>query len=137
MIERSFVIPGLPIAKGRARTTRYATFTPERTRKAEAHALACYLDSCGHLPPYVGPVTVSCRFVFPIPKSWSKAKKAAALSGEMSHTQRPDLDNLLKLVTDAINTHAYTDDAQIVSFGDSAKLWGNVGATYVTLEVSE
>jgi Holliday junction resolvase RusA-like endonuclease len=133
MTVRTFIIPGAPVAKARARVTRYATFTPKRTLDAQAHALACYLDSCGSLPPFDGPVSVDCRFVFPVAKSWSKAKKAAALSGELRHTQKPDIDNLAKLVTDSINERAYADDAQIVALL-AHKLWGNVPATYVTLE---
>ena len=38
------------------------------------------------------------------------------------HTQRPDLDNLVKLVKDALNGLAWHDDSQIVSLSAN-KLW--------------
>jgi Holliday junction resolvase RusA-like endonuclease len=41
----------------------------------------------------------------------------------MAHTSRPDLDNLIKTVLDALNGIAYTDDKQIVRLG-ATKAYG-------------
>ena len=35
--------------------------------------------------------------------------------GKISHTKKPDLDNLVKLVLDAYNGVLYDDDSQIIS----------------------
>lgn len=40
------------------------------------------------------------RFNVPMPKSWSKKKKA--MYNRLPHMQRPDLDNYLKAVFDAV-----------------------------------
>lgn len=48
-------------------------------------------------------------FLFDIPKSWSKKKR----ENTTWHTSRPDSDNLLKGVKDALNGIAYIDDAQV------------------------
>ena len=59
-------------------------------------------------------------FVMPMPKSWSKKKKAEFL-GE-PHQQKPDVDNLTKALLDAI----YDDDAHIWDIR-TTKIWGEVG----------
>jgi Holliday junction resolvase RusA-like endonuclease len=45
------------------------------------------------------------------PTSWSK-KKRESMTGE-GMTSRPDIDNLYKSVTDAMNGIVYCDDSQI------------------------
>ena len=57
------------------------------------------------------------RTVKVLPKSWSsKPKKwqAAALAGQERPTKKPDGDNVLKAIADALNEIVYIDDAQIV-----------------------
>jgi Holliday junction resolvase RusA-like endonuclease len=48
----------------------------------------------------------------------------------MPHTQRPDLDNLVKLACDALNGLMWTDDAQVACVS-AAKVWGSEGRTDV------
>lgn len=50
-----------------------------------------------------------CQIIFyiPMPKSWSK-KKQSEMDGH-AHTKKPDIDNLLKALMDAI----FTDDSHI------------------------
>ena len=67
-------------------------------------------------------------FVLPMPKSWSK-KKRARLEGE-PHTQRPDLDNLLKALMDAI----YKEDSHIHALASVSKIWGAEGRIIVISE---
>lgn len=74
------------------------------------------------------PVTVGVTFHMPIPKS--KRKKVAI--GD-PHTIRPDLDNLLKLTTDASNGLLFVDDSQIHSISAS-KVYGDVPMTVLTIE---
>ena len=52
---------------------------------------------------------------FPIPKSTRKKDVPAMRTGEIRPTKRPDLDNILKAVSDALNGIAYKDDSQIVA----------------------
>ena len=60
-------------------------------------------------------------FWLPMPPTWSKAKRAR-MRGE-PHTQRPDIDNLLKAALDAI----YQEDAHIWR-GGAEKRWADDGA---------
>lgn len=41
-------------------------------------------------------------------------KKTAMLSGELLPTKKPDIDNIVKAVLDALNEVAYRDDTQVV-----------------------
>ena len=61
-------------------------------------------------------------FVLPMPRSWSK-KKRADMAGK-PHTHKPDLSNLLKALEDAV----YTDDARIWHYSTISKVWGVDGA---------
>ena len=49
-----------------------------------------------------------------IPKSFSKKAREAALAALIRPTTRPDGDNYLKGVLDALNGILWTDDARIV-----------------------
>lgn len=49
-----------------------------------------------------------------IPKSWSKKKKEAALENILRPTSRPDTDNYVKGVLDALNGLVVKDDSCIV-----------------------
>lgn len=62
----------------------------------------------------------SIIFVLPMPKSWSKKKKAEYDS--KPHEQKPDLDNLCKSLLDAI----YEDDSHIHTL-NLKKIWGYDG----------
>ena len=72
------------------------------------------MESAG-IETATGPVRIEARAIFTIPKSWPKSKKQAALVGEVQHTGKPDADNVLKIVGDALNGIVWADDSQIVS----------------------
>lgn len=92
-------------------------YTPARTRTAEADVIALVADQAPP-EPLSGPVRVWVDSFLPIPKSWSKTKTEAAALGEVRPTSRPDLDNLVKLVVDAMTRAGYwRDDSQIVEMG--------------------
>lgn len=63
--------------------------------------------------PPTGPVEVLVRFHLPVPPSWPKWKKAAALDGRLRAQRKPDLDNYLKLLLDGLNGIWWKDDGQI------------------------
>lgn len=65
----------------------------------------------------------SVIFVLPMPSSWSQ-KKRTAMMGQ-PHQQKPDLDNLVKALLDAV----YRDggcDGEVSSYSAS-KIWGDIG----------
>ena len=60
------------------------------------------------------PIEVECRFYFSPPKSYTKTKLKQISRKQMLYTKKPDVDNLFKGVTDALNGVIYKDDSQIV-----------------------
>ena len=50
----------------------------------------------------------------PIPQSKSRRVKADMLEGRTRPAKKPDCDNIIKIICDALNGLAYRDDAQIV-----------------------
>ncbi len=105
----SFIVQGIPVAKGRPKFVvrgRYASaYTPKKTREAEDD----FRKQCRHAAPeepLEGPLKISIVF---------HMKKPKVMKGFSHHIKRPDVDNLLKLVLDSMNGVFYKDDSQIVS----------------------
>lgn len=69
------------------------------------------------------PLDVGVWFVLPIPQSWSKKKKERAVAGEIMPDGRPDLDNYIKAVLDALNGVVWEDDSAIVEI-TARKVYG-------------
>jgi Holliday junction resolvase RusA-like endonuclease len=61
-----------------------------------------------------GPLRVRLEFLFPVPRSWPKWKRAAALEGSWRHQGSVDVDNLGKLALDALQPGWFADDRQVV-----------------------
>lgn len=98
-----FTIPGPPIPKGRPRHTKNggATYTPARTKQAEAVTAAEFRRQIvGYGPPRPGVFRISCAF----------------------HVRRDDsdIDNLLKMVMDGLQGVAYLNDKQVKAVGGLA-----------------
>ena len=111
-----FTVPMKPIGKGRPRVVRVngrsITYTPVTTARAEGNIkLFAWIAGIKSLD---GPVVMEVICSFRPPSSMSKKKRAAALTGEILPTKRPDIDNICKLCADALNGIGYQDDAQIV-----------------------
>ena len=64
-------------------------------------------------PPFEGPLAVRIFAMMPIPASWSKRDRAAALNGTLYPMTSPDGDNIAK-VLDALNKVVFLDDKQVV-----------------------
>ena len=124
MRKIEFFVPGAPVGKGRPRAARRGTgvvmFTPEKTAGYEALVAATASNAmraeAGPLftgPLFTGPLEAVLEMRIPIPASWSKAHKAAALAGAELPTSKPDIDNVAKAILDACNGVVFRDDAQV------------------------
>lgn len=96
-------IPMVPVAKGRPRFGNGRTFTPKKTKDAE-NLIQAVVKKQFKLKPFDGPLRVEVVFMFERPKS-SKNEYPIV---------RPDLDNIFKLVADALNGILWKDDSQII-----------------------
>lgn len=109
----SFVIPMKPMGKERPRLSRGIVYTPAKTQSYENFIKACYIEQCGDA--YFGERSIELHvkaYVLPLTK-FRKSETAAALEGELKPNSKPDADNILKIILDALNELAYADDRTI------------------------
>jgi Holliday junction resolvase RusA-like endonuclease len=99
-------MPGPPRGKGRPRTRvvgSFATiFTDSKTRAYETELKRCGVQAMHGRDPVDEAISVVVRAFMPIPESWSRKKREAALSGDIMPTSGIDLDNIVKMI-DGLN----------------------------------
>jgi len=114
-VSGEIVVPGVPVAQPRQRHTRNGhNYIPK------SHAIWDYksrivkaFEETGADPiPRGTPVRLRVNFWFPRPKS--KVWKTKPMPS-YPHTSKPDVDNLVKAVADALNGRLFHDDSQIAS----------------------
>lgn len=131
----TFTVHGVPKGKGRPRFARMGnfvkTYTDQKTQIAEGDIKLAYLNTKDRpQEPISNQISLSVSFFMPIPASLS-AKKQSALNGSY-HSKKPDIDNLLKAVLDALNGVAFRDDSLICSVV-CFKVYNTVPKTVVTI----
>lgn len=133
MASVKFSISGAPKPMPRARVTKRGTFNERSATKHKQDIGYIARDAFrkADTAAFTGPVALTCTFVFPWPQSVSE--KAKRLAGSHHHVQRPDGDNLMKLVKDALNGIAYKDDSQVCQ-ALFIKMWGVEPATHIMVE---
>lgn len=115
----AFTTPGAPQGKARARTCRNGhTYTPDNTVLYENLVKTEFLRQCGRGQRIRSDdtrraISMQITAVYPVPASYPKRDKVAALAGDLLPTKKPDADNVAKVIADALNGLAYDDDAQI------------------------
>jgi Holliday junction resolvase RusA-like endonuclease len=124
-------IPGDPQGWQRTRTGNGLHFTAPETR-AYQNTIR-WLAKAAHMEVITGPVSVVIEAHYRIPDSATKKRKAAMLAGEEYPLKKPDIDNVVKNVLDALNMSAWTDDAQVVSLNVS-KVWSDNPRVEVCVE---
>lgn len=106
-------IPGRIGGKGRPRFSRATghTYTPAKTVSDEGIVRSFASAAMAGRPLVVGAVNLELGIYRSYPKSWSAKRREAAIY----ITGKPDLDNVMKLVADALNGIVYGDDSQIAT----------------------
>lgn len=115
---QTFTIPGEPVGKGRPRFGRTKnggvhTYTPDKTAKYESLVTRCYRAAIGYTVKHA-PVGVEIDAYFTIPKSYSRKRVQDITEERELPMKKPDCDNIVKVILDALNGVAYTDDKQVV-----------------------
>ena len=120
MQELKFEIPGSPIGQGRPKFSTInghpKAYDPEKSRnyKAYVRMLATQAMKETGFEMIDGPCVLDIIAYFEVPKSKSKKFREAALLDQERPTKKPDADNIVKAIQDALNGLAYKDDAYIV-----------------------
>jgi Holliday junction resolvase RusA-like endonuclease len=123
-----------PKAKARARTIskngRTWSYSPKTTVDAE-NAIKSktyeYMKE-NHMPYITKPMVVEMVFHMPIQKS-----KVKQILNTSPHLQKPDIDNLMKLVLDALNEVAYEDD-RLIHTVKGKKMYSNTPGIRISIK---
>ncbi|SFJ74768.1 RusA family crossover junction endodeoxyribonuclease [Succinivibrio dextrinosolvens] len=118
----SFFVPGKPRGKGRPRFFKGHAVTDSKTREYEALVGERAQAAMNDLARCIGlkeadaiidkPCDVYVVAFFAVPKSYSKVKRECALN-QVLKPNKPDADNIAKIVLDGMNGIAFSDDAHV------------------------
>lgn len=104
-----------PQGKARPRFTREGrAYTPKKTANYERFVREIFLEC---YPRWSKPLETDLKITvlafFEPAESYSKKKKADCLEGLIRPHKKPDVDNIAKVVLDALNGLVYADDKQV------------------------
>jgi Holliday junction resolvase RusA-like endonuclease len=111
----AFTVNDTPKPAARPRFARRGdkvfTYLPKGDQENRNSIRDAFLDMVGDsFEPLGSPLRLTVTAWLPMPKSIPKKRQETALP-----SRRPDLDNFIKQVEDALNHYAFVDDAQIVT----------------------
>jgi len=115
MIE--FTVYGEPIAQARPKATtingHVRMYDPKKSRDFKDYVK---LVASENAPRSLleGPLSMRVQIFRPTPKSFSKRKTAQAEAGEIRPITKPDVDNYIKAIKDALKNVIWKDDSQVV-----------------------
>ena len=119
-MEIKLTIYGDPVPQGRPRFARQGnyvrTYDPQRSQDYKQLVRLWATNQLKKIDGFKtlqNPLCVEMDFYVGIPISWSKKKRTEAAQGIIRPTKKPDLDNLYKSVTDALNGLVWADDSII------------------------
>lgn len=124
------IIDGKPVSAPRPRFSRFSgAYMPKAYQTVK---MSIALRAKAKLrKPQEGPCRLSLTFwMGRPPTTWTKEKRQAAMESPNGHTSKPDIDNLVKTIMDALSGIAWQDDAQVVEVR-AIKHWGVPARTEV------
>ena len=142
MQKLKFEVPGSPIGQGRPKFSTInghaVAYDPEKSRNYKAYVkmLAVQAMKDNGFNMIDGPCCLDIMAFFEVPKSKSKKFKERALLGLERPTKKPDIDNIVKALQDALNGLAYKDDSSIV-YLSVAKCYSEIPRVEVILREIE
>lgn len=133
-----FTVDGNPGVKKRPKFARMGkfvkTYSPEENVSYENWVKLCYKNQIGEMTfKETEPLKISIAAFFQIPTSWSKKKTAQALTNEIKPTNSKDVDNIAKIILDALNGVAYADDHYITDL-EVKKRYSDIPRVEIAME---
>lgn len=142
----AFEVPGEPTAAKRPRFAKRGKFAkvydPDTNVEWKRHIRDSFLhsvpdDVLAEAPfPRGLPLAMSVEFHFARKKAHfgtGRNQNKLKDSAPTFHTVKPDVDNLLKLVKDALNGLAYADDSQVCRYDCASKCYGDRPRTVIRI----
>lgn len=130
-----FEVPGKITGKGRPRvnTTTAIAYTPTKTKEYENIVKQYFIIKYRAVKPLEGRIAVTIKAYFGIPKNATKKQKEEMLNNNISPIKKPDIDNIAKIILDALNKLAFNDDNQIIKL-NIEKIYSEEEKVYIKVE---
>ncbi len=130
-----FEVPGKIRGKARPKVNTYTlrAYTPQETKDYEQLIQQYFIIKYPKYVTFEGRVFVKICACFPIPKNTSKKNLGPMLQNSISPTKKPDIDNIVKIVLDALNKIAFKDDNQITKL-EVEKVYGSQEKVIIRVE---
>ena len=130
-----FEIPSKIIGKGRPRLNSYTgkVYTPTRTKDYEELVEQYFLLKYPRYKTLDGRIKMDIVAYFEVPKSTSKLVNTQMMENKISPTKKPDIDNIVKIILDAMNNIAFKDDTQITKISVEKK-YSEIEKVFVRIE---
>lgn len=130
-----FEVPGEIVGKARPimNTRTGKAYTPTKTKNYEFLIRSYFLLKYPHPEQLENRVKIKIIAYFDIIKSTSKKKEAEMLKNNISPTKKPDIDNITKVVLDALNKFAFKDDTQVTRL-EVEKRYSNIPKLSINIE---
>lgn len=134
-MKYEFEVPGKITGKGRPRvnTTTAIAYTPTKTKEYEELVKQYFIIKNRGVKPLEGRISVTIKAYFGIPKNASKKQREEMLNNNISPVKKPDIDNIAKIILDALNKLAFNDDNQIIKLSIE-KIYSEEEKVYVKIE---
>ncbi|MGN1327732.1 MAG: RusA family crossover junction endodeoxyribonuclease [Clostridia bacterium] len=133
-MKYEFEVIGEVIGKERPRVNMYtgSVYTPGKTKDYEILIQQYFKMKYPNYQTLDGRISIEIVAYLKIPKSTSKLKKQEMLDNKISPTKKPDVDNIAKVILDAMNKFVFKDDNQVAKisiekrYGEEEKIWVSV-----------
>lgn len=130
-MKYEFEVIGEVVGKERPRVNMYtgSVYTPNKTKDYEFLIQQYFKMKYPNYQTLEGRLSIQIVAYLKIPKSTSKKKTQEMLENKISPTKKPDIDNITKVVLDAMNKFVFKDDNQVSKvsvekrFGEEEKVW--------------
>lgn len=134
-MKYQFEVPGKIVGKERPRVNMYTgrVYTPGKTKDYEFLIQQYFKMKYPRYEMLEGRLSINIIAYLKIPKSTSKAKVEEMLENKISPTKKPDIDNIIKIVLDALNKMAFRDDSQVTKI-EVEKIYGPVEKIKVKID---
>lgn len=110
----SLTVPGEPQGKLRPKWSPVGTYSPKKTVNYETYVKQLFASKYPDHVLLEGELILELMIFQLIPKSTSKRKKDLMIKGLIRPTKRPDIDNVIKTVFDALEGLAFKNDSQFI-----------------------
>lgn len=110
-----FEVEGNIIGKQRPRVNMYTgnVYTPNKTKDYEEWIKQSFFLKYPKFEILENRVSIEIIAYLKIPKNTSKVKTNEMLENKISPLKKPDIDNIGKIVLDALNKYVIKDDIQV------------------------